>query len=274
MLVVSDDVYDFLGNIGDKSALGEDGKLLPRLVTIERDILVKEGRLNGSGEEEAGVTVSNCSFSKLLGPGLRCGWIESATGVLARQMGEGGANHSVCSFCFRHSHFTHYHSGCDKNLTRNQGGAPSHFVSTLIYHLITTREIDTIINRLTSTYTGRSVAIKHAISAHLPDSTVICGGNGGFFMWIGLPPDYDVREIVKMAVEGVDGGGGVRVMDGDISECPGNGNRLGWGERWFRISVSWCDEEVAVEGVRRLGVAAGRWKKGERSKGVDLGEIK
>lgn len=94
-------------------------------------------------------------------------------------------------------------------------------------------------------------------------------------MWIGLPPGYDAREIMKMAVEGAEGEGGVRVMGGDISECPGKENELGWGERWIRISVSWCDEEVAVEGVRRLGLAVGRWKKGERSKdGSDVGEIK
>lgn len=154
-------------------------------------------------------------------------------------------------------------------LTRNQGGAPSHFVSTLIHHLITTRKIDTIIHRLASAYTGRSVAIKRAINTHLPSGTVTCGGNGGFFMWIGLPPDYDAKEIVKMAIEGVEKEGGVRVMSGDISECPGDENRLGWGERWIRISVSWCDEEVAVEGVRRFGVAMARWKKGERSKDRD-----
>lgn len=94
-------------------------------------------------------------------------------------------------------------------------------------------------------------------------------------MWIGLPPDYDAREIVKMAIEGVEGTGGVRVMSGDISECPGSKNELGWGDRWFRISVSWCDEEAAVEGVRRLCVAIERWKKGVKSKNEeDVGGIK
>lgn len=92
MLVISDDVYDFLGNDGDTSALTPDKKLLPRLVTLDHEI----GKEQGIEGDEAGYTISNCSFSKLLGPGLRCGWIESATGVLAKQLGECGATCSVC----------------------------------------------------------------------------------------------------------------------------------------------------------------------------------
>ncbi|KAH8152481.1 uncharacterized protein LAJ45_03321 [Morchella importuna] len=171
VLLVSDDVYDFLGNEGDKCALGEDGKLLPRLVTVDREIMEEEGEL----EQGAGFTVSNCSFSKLLGPGLRCGWIETATSVLAEQIGHGGANIS--------------------------GGNSSHFVSTLIHHVVKTRAIDAIITTLRQTYTSRSGAIAAAIRAHLPAGTEICGGHGGFFMWVGLPPGYDARKIVRMAEE-------------------------------------------------------------------------
>lgn len=78
-----------------------------------------------------------------------------------------------------------------------------------------------------------------------------------------------------MGIEGAEGAGGVRVLSGDMSECPGSKNEMGWGNRWVRISLSWCDEGVAVEGVKRLGVAVERWRKGVRSKGEgDVGGIK
>ncbi|KAH0610486.1 uncharacterized protein H6S33_012013 [Morchella sextelata] len=226
ILLVSDDVYDFLGNEGDKCAIGEDGKLLPRLVTIDRELVEKQDEL-ATG---AGYTVSNCSFSKLLGPGLRCGWIETTTGVLAEQIGCVGANIS--------------------------GGNPSHFVSTLIHHVVKTRTIDSIIGTLRQTYTARCAAIIAAIREHLPAGTEICGGNGGFFMWVGLPEGYDARKIARIAEEQE----GVRVMNGDMTECPGDRNRMGWGDRWLRITESYCEEDVAVEGVRRLGAAVKRWK--------------
>jgi DNA-binding transcriptional MocR family regulator len=82
MLVISDDVYDFLGN--------DDQPRIPpkRLVTLDAETAKGEGEGN---------TISNCSFSKIVGPGLRAGWIETATPSLAKQLGDGGADHSVSS---------------------------------------------------------------------------------------------------------------------------------------------------------------------------------
>ncbi|PWW80096.1 PLP-dependent transferase [Tuber magnatum] len=233
MLVISDDVYDFLGNGGDTSAITPDERLMPRLVTLDHEI----GEKQGMGDNEAGYTVSNCSFSKLLGPGIRCGWIESATGVLAKQMGEGGANHS--------------------------GGAPSHFASTLIYPLITSRSIDSVISNLTKTYTVRCAAIITAIKTYFPKETTIYGGKGGFFLWIILPDHYDAREITKIAAKDV------IVLNGDKSECPGD--TLGWGDRCVRLAVSYCEADVAVEGVKKFAEAMKRWENGERSsRGVEV----
>ncbi|RPA97242.1 PLP-dependent transferase [Choiromyces venosus 120613-1] len=227
MLIISDDVYDFLSNDGDTSALTPDKKLMPRLVTLDHEI----GKKQGMGENGAGYTVSNCSFSKLLGPGLRCGWIESATGVLAKQMGEGGANHS--------------------------GGAPSHFTSTLIYPLITSRSIDSVISNLTKTYTARSAAIIATVKTYFPEETIIYGGKGGFFIWIILPDPYDAREITKLAAKDV------IVLNGDKSECPGD--TLGWGDHCIRVAVSYCELDVAVEGIQKFAEAMKRWESGDRS---------
>jgi len=81
ILVITDDVYDLLSNDDQK------GPIYPRLVTLDAGTL--------QSPTSTGNTLSNSSFSKLIGPGLRVGWLESATSVLAKQLGDGGANHSV-----------------------------------------------------------------------------------------------------------------------------------------------------------------------------------
>ena len=70
-LVVTDDVYDFLqwpSTPGD--SLGPTAQL-PRLVDVDRF-------LDGGPKDEWGHVVSNGSFSKLLGPGVRTGWAEGS----------------------------------------------------------------------------------------------------------------------------------------------------------------------------------------------------
>ncbi|KAF8544978.1 pyridoxal phosphate-dependent transferase [Trichophaea hybrida] len=237
ILVITDDVYDLLGNDDQKEPL------YPRLVTLDAGTL--QNPISTCN------TLSNCSFSKLVGPGIRVGWLESASSVLAKQLGDGGANHS--------------------------GGCPCQFQSAILYPLLLPvsprnplRKIDTIISTLTAAYTSRCRVLIDAIEEYLPENTEIWGGRGGFFIWIGLPDSINAKEVVALAAAKE----GVIVASGEMSECSGEGNKMGWGDKWIRIAVSYCDGDELVEGVKRLGRALERWNAGERVEGDEGPVIK
>ena len=252
ILVLCDDVYDFLpwgasntGGVITSIASSSLSSLSPpqsppppppppppRLVTLDRQLVLasSDASRQGAEEEDAGNVISNCSFSKLLGPGLRCGWQESSTPVLSRQLSQAGPNRS--------------------------GGSPSHFVSTIIYELIRpqqqgrsdnslrknecgdrvtedewaegestgpgkrTRKIDAIIKGVALTLGARAAAVVDAVYTYLPPGSEILGyppkehamaaatGKGGYFLWIAIGPDksqpgaIDVREVLKLANQG------------------------------------------------------------------------
>lgn len=70
-LIITDDVYDFLQWSADpkKPLANPDKAFVPRLVDVDR-------YLDGGPIGDFGNTVSNGSFSKLIGPGVRTGWAE------------------------------------------------------------------------------------------------------------------------------------------------------------------------------------------------------
>lgn len=209
ILIISDDVYDFLHyTTSSKSTLP------PRIISIDKQDLQGDGNV-----------LSNCTFSKLLGPGLRCGWIESPSPKLAYLLGIGGANHS--------------------------GGCASQWTSFTVEKMILGGETDAVISHLQETYGNRAKGMKEAIESRWGNVKII-GGHGGYFMWVRV--DVDARELVKRSHDL-----GVILANGDIFECPGD--ELGWGAHWVRVSVSYVELSDAVEAINMVGDIVDSMKK-------------
>ncbi|TID31250.1 hypothetical protein CANINC_000193 [Pichia inconspicua] len=208
MLIICDDVYELL----DFSLSEKDGIPNKRMVYLDRETL-PEG-------EEYGNVISNATFSKILGPGLRTGWQETATPKLALALSAGGANMS--------------------------GGTPGHLNTVIIGELLKTGRIDEIIHTLNEKYKKRADTLKKAVLKYLPKGTKISATEGGYFSWITLPDNYDNQKIAKECFER-----GVILATGDNFEVAFDPQ--GWGEHGVRVSISHLDSSQIETRIRIWG---------------------
>jgi DNA-binding transcriptional MocR family regulator len=253
-LIITDDVYDFLQWPTSSSTSTSSKALLPRLVDIDRTLEPIPG------PDEFGNAVSNGSFSKISGPGVRTGWSEATP------------------------KFTFGLSQCGSS---RSGGAPSQMTATIITELLKSgdleRHIDGVLN---PAYKRRYEIMIQAIQKYLIPLGVRVGevssqGNdvfGGYFIWLELPKTVAAEDVAGRSKQEEN----LIVAPGHIFEVS-NDPSIKF-ENSLRVCFSWEGEEDSEEGIARLarvvsdvkdGIAV-PMRDGPDSEGFqkDLGEFK
>ncbi|KAH8698977.1 putative aminotransferase [Talaromyces proteolyticus] len=226
-LIISDDVYDFLQWPSDPNADLSTVELasVPRLVDIDR-------YLDGGPIDVFGNAMSNGSFSKLVGPGVRTGWVEG-TEKFAYGVSQTGSSVS--------------------------GGAPSQLTATFVDHLVSTGALQRHIkSKLIPSYRARYQQVLSAIDDNLvPLGFQVAARTqlvvGGYFIWLDLPPSIKASVLTERALaeENVRiGSGALFKVQGDASDHHQDF------EGSVRLCFAWEEFDQLYEGVRRLGNTA------------------
>jgi len=161
--------------------------------------------------------ISINSFSKILAPGLRLGWIQANSTVIKRLAGSG---------------------------LLDSGGGMNPFTSALVRGLIETGGLDDNIEHLRTEYSLRRNALDAALRQHLPAAEYALP-QGGFFFWVRLP-GVDASELRRRAQE----------FQVDLRQGELFSSHSGLQE-YFRLSFCYYSPEALEEGVRRLANCLG-----------------
>lgn len=234
-LVICDDVYDFLQwpLQGDASALDHPEALLPRLVDIDLAMDKAEDDPQGFG-----YAISNGSFSKLAGPGIRTGWCEGSR-----------------AFAF----------GLAQTGSTKSGGSPSQFCGSMMAQLVGSGELqEYLATTMRPALQRRHRIMMDAVKEHvIPHGLQYRSGGlvdgsvyGGYFVWLGLEDGMSSQLIGDAALAEEN----VIIGTGRMFEVHGDEASFSF-DNAIRLTFSWVSEEDLVEGVKRLGSVIQRIKK-------------
>ncbi|KAJ6780474.1 hypothetical protein PWT90_01840 [Aphanocladium album] len=231
-LIICDDVYDFLQwpIEGPVTVERPPEMSLPRLCDIDLAMPRADDDPDGFG-----YTVSNGSFSKISGPGVRTGWVEASPAFVA---------------------------GLTTTASTRSGGAPSQLCAGMLSDLVDSGELERNIDEvLRPALQRRHRLLLESVRKHLNPLGVtaressIKGTNafGGYFLWLKLKPGFSADLIAHVASE-------------EENLIIGYGNMFAVHEEetktlfddHFRLCFSWLSEEDLEEGVKRLAQVLAR----------------
>ena len=157
--------------------------------------------------------VSLGSFSKILAPGLRLGWIQAHPNKIQRLVTSG---------------------------LLDSGGGMNPFTSAIVRGVIESGDLDKHINRLIETYRSHLKKMDALLREHLP-SIIYTTPQGGYFFWLRLPEQVNAVELRQ------------RAKSMQIDMRPGNLFSVTGGlQNFVRLCFAHYDEAQIEQGVLRL----------------------
>ena len=165
-----------------------------------------------------GRVISYGSFSKILSPGLRIGWIQAAPAIVDR--------FADAAVAF-------------------SGGGFNHFASALVKEVIDLGLLDENIGRLRATYSERADSMHLAIRDRFGELVKYKKPSGGYYFWLHFPGGLNTAKLLPVAERH------------GVSYRPGNAfSESGLFTDFLRLTYTLYEKEELEEGVRRLADAA------------------
>jgi 2-aminoadipate transaminase len=164
----------------------------------------------------AGGVLSLGSFSKILAPGLRLGWIQGSPQLLRTI--------ATCGFL-------------------DSGGGLAPFTSGIVGRLLEQGDLEAHLRKLRAVYGARARALTESLRERL--GVEAAPPAGGFFLWLGLPGVTDTEALLPAARAA----GVAFAPGGRFSVSGGQRDRL-------RLSFSYYEQGQLAEAVERLAEAA------------------
>lgn len=197
--IVEDDPYGQLIFEGDP---------LPSLMALD----IEHRRAEPRADDSQVVAIG--SFSKVLAPGLRLGWIIAPRDLIAR--------------------LALVKQGVDLHT--------STFAQMVAYEVARRGFLDDHVARLRAAYRARRDAMLEAMATHFPPEVRWTRPRGGMFLWVTLPEGVEATALLERALAE-----GVAFVPGRAFYPDGGG------EHALRLNFSFAPPATIAEGIARLG---------------------
>jgi len=156
------------------------------------------------------------SFSKIVSPGMRLGWIV--------------ANEDIMEKIIIAKQASDLHS--------------NYFTQRVVYQYLIDNNVDEHIEKIKKMYRNQRNLMISMIKEHFPENVKYTEPEGGMFLWVTLPEDLSSLDLFDLAIKE------------NVAFVPGNAFFAdGSGDNTLRLNFSNSDEERIEEGIKRLGKA-------------------